>query len=281
MSEERSRETRPAAAPGPAGAPDRAAPPGKAAAPDPAAAPGPAVRYLDLPVGRFLDALSASTPEPSGGGVAALTVALAGGLCVMVAGVSAGHLPQAGSLAERARQLRDRAAPLAQADAEGYLAVLAALRARDEPAIQAALSAACAVPMQVAEIGDGVAGVAAALATSGKASVRGDAITAALLAAAGARGRGGTGPDQPDRGRQEHGCGRRRSARTRGPAPPRRPAWPPTRNRQRIRSPPGAPDHPATRAFRHPRLPPDPRRRSLRHASVATTWNVARLGSAA
>jgi formiminotetrahydrofolate cyclodeaminase len=156
-------------------------------------------RYLDLPIGRFLDALSATTPAPSGGGVAALAVAFAAGLCVMVAGLSARDLPPrdqgpgaegapgAEALAERARQLRDQAAPLAQADAEGYGAVLAAFRAGGRPGIQAALSDACAVPMEVARIGAEVAGIAATLAAGGKASVRGDAITAALLAAAGSR----------------------------------------------------------------------------------------------
>lgn len=143
--------------------------------------------YLGLPIGRFLDALSATTPAPSGGAVAALAVALAAGLCAMVAGVSAGHLPEAQSLAERARRLRDLAAPLAQADAEGYRAVLAAIRARDEQARQAALSGACAVPMQVAATGAEVAAIGATLAARGKASVRGDAITATLLAAAGSR----------------------------------------------------------------------------------------------
>ena len=48
-----------------------------------------------MAVGRFLDALSATTPDPSGGGVAALAVALAAGLCVMTAGLSARHLPEA------------------------------------------------------------------------------------------------------------------------------------------------------------------------------------------
>jgi formiminotetrahydrofolate cyclodeaminase len=169
---------------------------------------GPAADYLGLPVGRFLDALSATTPDPSGGAIAALAVAFAAGLCVMVAGLSIRHLPEpaergtgqaerpgagcpaepgAVSLAERARQLRDRAAPLAQADAEGYGAVLAALRARDEPATRAALSAASAVPMQVTQIGAEVAGIAAALAAGGNPRLRGDAITAALLAAAGSR----------------------------------------------------------------------------------------------
>jgi formiminotetrahydrofolate cyclodeaminase len=138
-----------------------------------------------MPVGRFLDALSASTPDPGGGAVAALAVTLAAGLCAMTAGLSGRHLAAADRLAEQARLLRDRAAPLAQADAEAYRAVLAAMRARD--GLDDALSQACAVPMQVAEIGAEVAAVAAAVAADGNPNVRGDAITAALLAAAGSR----------------------------------------------------------------------------------------------
>jgi len=157
---------------------------------EPQAAAPPA--YLDMTVGRFLDALSATTPDPSGGGVAALAVALAAGLCVMTAGLSARQLPEAPRLAEQARRLRDRAAPLAQADAEAYRAVIAALRARDpadpgEPRMAAALSQACVVPMEVAEIGAELAAVAAAIAAGGNPNVRGDAVTAALLAAAGSR----------------------------------------------------------------------------------------------
>jgi formiminotetrahydrofolate cyclodeaminase len=152
-------------------------------------APAP---YLDMPVGRFLDALSATTPDPGGGTVAALAVTLAAGLCVMTAGLSARRLPEAQRLAGHTRLLRDRAAPLAQADAEAYRAVLAALRARDTatanpPQIAVALSQACVVPMEVAEIGAEVAAVAAAIADGGNPNVRGDAVTAALLAAAGSR----------------------------------------------------------------------------------------------
>jgi methenyltetrahydrofolate cyclohydrolase len=138
-----------------------------------------------MAVGRFLDALSATTPDPGGGAVAALSVTLAAGLCAMTAGLSGRHLAAAERLAEQARLLRDRAAPLAQADAEAYRAVLAAMRARD--GVGDALSQACAVPMQVAEIGTQVAGLAVAVAAEGNPAVRGDAITAALLAAAGAR----------------------------------------------------------------------------------------------
>jgi methenyltetrahydrofolate cyclohydrolase len=87
--------------------------------------------------------------------------------------------------------LRDRPAPLAQADAEAYRAVIAALRARDaapgKRQMAAALSQACVVPMEVAEIGAELTAVAAAIAAGGNPNVRGDAVTAALLAAAGSR----------------------------------------------------------------------------------------------
>jgi methenyltetrahydrofolate cyclohydrolase len=139
--------------------------------------------YLDMGVGRFLDALSATTPDPGGGSVAALAVTLAAGLCMMTAGLSRRQLPTAEQLAGQARLLRDRAAPLAQADAEAYRAVLAAMRAPSGPGD--ALSRACATPMEVAEIGADVARIARTVATGGNPNVRGDAITAALLAAAG------------------------------------------------------------------------------------------------
>ena len=51
----------------------------------------------------------------------------------------------------------------------------------------AALSQASVVPMEVAEIGAELAAVAAAIAAGGNPNVRGDAVTAALLAAAGFR----------------------------------------------------------------------------------------------
>jgi len=148
-------------------------------------APAPPPAYLGMGVGGFIDALSATTPDPGGGSVAALAVTLAAGLCMMTAGLSRRQLPTAGQLAGQARLLRDRAAPLAQADAEAYRAVLAAMRAPGGPG--EALSRACATPMEVAEIGAEVAALAAAIATGGNPNVRGDAITAALLAAAGSR----------------------------------------------------------------------------------------------
>jgi formiminotetrahydrofolate cyclodeaminase len=100
------------------------------------------------------------------------------------------------------------AAPLAQADADGYRAVLTAQRraprvravsgpaefatAGGEPTdrraqIDAALAEASEVPLEVARIGAAVAALARRIASEGNPAVRGDAVAAALLAAAGAR----------------------------------------------------------------------------------------------
>jgi methenyltetrahydrofolate cyclohydrolase len=150
--------------------------------------------YLDMRVGEFLDALAAARPDPGGGSAAALSVALAAALCAMTAELSARRLAHAPELAEDARALLRRAAPLAQADADAYAGVLAAQRAPDEPAgrpreqrISAALAQASAVPLEVAEIGDRVAALAVEVAARGNPSVRGDALTAARLAAAAAQ----------------------------------------------------------------------------------------------
>jgi formiminotetrahydrofolate cyclodeaminase len=147
-----------------------------------------------MTVGEFAAALSEASPSPAGGSTAALTVTLAAGLCVMAARLSARQLPEAEQLAAEARWLRDQAAPLAQADAEAYGAVLAARRrspgGADEErraGVGAALARASEVPLEVARIGTGVAELAARLAAGGNPAVRGDAVAAALLAAAAAR----------------------------------------------------------------------------------------------
>jgi formiminotetrahydrofolate cyclodeaminase len=152
----------------------------------------PGEAYLDLPVGRFLDALAAARPDPGGGSAAALAIALAAGLCAMTARLSKARLPEAAALAAEADWLRESAAPLAQADADGYAAVMDARRLDPAApgraaALAAALSAASAVPVRIVETGVKVAGLAARLAEDGNPNLRGDAATAALLAAAGAR----------------------------------------------------------------------------------------------
>ncbi len=150
--------------------------------------------YLDMRVGEFLDELAAARPDPGGGSAAALAVALAAALCTMTAELSARRLAHAPRLAADARALLRRAGPLAQADADAYGGVLAAQRAPGESAgrsrqqrVSAALAQASAVPLEVAELGDRVAALAVEIAARGNPAVRGDALTAARLAAAAAQ----------------------------------------------------------------------------------------------
>jgi len=162
--------------------------------------------YLDRSLNEFLDVLSAGHAAPGGGSAAALTVALGASLCAMAGRLSARQLGalDAEFLVAEADRLRGSAASLVQADAEAYHDVVAALR--DEPGqdlgasdvpgpdaevrrqrIDGALSEAAAIPMEVLELAAQTARLAARLATGGNPNLRGDAITAALLAQAGAR----------------------------------------------------------------------------------------------
>jgi len=146
--------------------------------------------YLDLPVGRFLELLAGAEPAPSGGGAAALAVSMGAGLGAMAARLSARQLAgEAAALASDLERTATAAASLIQADADSYAAVIAAHRSAGPKSEQAAaaLAAAADVPMQIAELAVPVARAAARLAADGNPSLRGDAITGALLAAAGAR----------------------------------------------------------------------------------------------
>jgi formiminotetrahydrofolate cyclodeaminase len=147
---------------------------------------------LDQPVRQFLDQVAARTPAPGGGGAAALTGALAAGLVAMAARFSAAQLPGAGELADRADQLRHRAAELVDEDAHAYTRVLDAfaLPRQDEgreQRIRSALERAAAVPQEMTRIAAQVAEMAAHLAAGGNPNLRGDSVSAALLAEASAR----------------------------------------------------------------------------------------------
>jgi formiminotetrahydrofolate cyclodeaminase len=153
------------------------------------------VNYLEQPLADFLDSVASGEPAPGGGAVAAVAVALAAGLCSMAAHLSADHLADAAELAERAKRLRRRVAPLAQEDATAYGHVLAAYRTSDDEdpdvrrgRIRRALSEAADVPLTIAETGAMVAEIAARLTREGNQNLRGDAVVAALLAEAGTRG---------------------------------------------------------------------------------------------
>ncbi len=147
---------------------------------------------LALPLSDFLDAVAAREPAPGGGAVSAVVVGLAAALTSMTAQFSTARLPEAAAIAAEAEQLRARVAPLADRDAAAYGDVLAAFALpRDDPgrhgAVQRALGFAADVPLEIAEAGAAVVSLAGRLERAGNANLRGDAVTARVLAAAAVR----------------------------------------------------------------------------------------------
>jgi formiminotetrahydrofolate cyclodeaminase len=129
---------------------------------------------LEKTLAGFLEQVASRTAAPGGGAVAAVLVALGAALVEMVARFSAAE-PEI----KAAATLRSRVSALAQADADAYSAYLA------EPS-DATHSRTVAVPLEIAAIGAEVATLAADLAERGNPNLRGDAVTAALAASAGA-----------------------------------------------------------------------------------------------
>jgi formiminotetrahydrofolate cyclodeaminase len=112
----------------------------------------------------------------------------------MAARFSTSQLIDAAGRAAHADRVRTQVAALAEQDAEAYQAVLAAFalpRERDSDVrrrqIRRALERAARVPTEIAEAASGIATEAAELAERGNPNLRGDAFTAATLAAAAAR----------------------------------------------------------------------------------------------
>jgi formiminotetrahydrofolate cyclodeaminase len=144
--------------------------------------------FLDQTLTGFLDQAAARQPAPGGGSAAALTVALSAGLTAMAARFSAQQVEESEELAFQADQLRHLAAALVDEDARAYQAVLDTRRdcgAGSSTAREAAQHAAI-VPLQICELAGQTAALAARLATDGNPNLRGDAITATLLAEAAA-----------------------------------------------------------------------------------------------
>jgi formiminotetrahydrofolate cyclodeaminase len=142
----------------------------------------------------FLDTVAAETSAPGGGSVAAVVTAFAAALVAMGARFSREEWEDAAGAVAQAEALRARVLPLADEDARAYESVLVALRlptelepeARDA-ALGRALSRAADVPLAIAEAALDVAGLAAEVAERGNPNLRGDAVTAALLAEAAVR----------------------------------------------------------------------------------------------
>lgn len=150
--------------------------------------------YLNQSLDQFLDAVASREPAPGGGAVAATVLAMAAGLAGMAARFAEGRLDGAAEQAGHADRLRERAAPLAQRDADAYAQVVTAYRIPRESdpegrreRIRHALRDAAEVPAEVARIAAEVAEIAAMLARDGNPNLAGDAVTASLLAEAAAR----------------------------------------------------------------------------------------------
>lgn len=133
----------------------------------------------------LLDRVASEESVPAGGSVAAIAVAMAAGLVAKAARLSP-DWPRAAEVLEQAEALRALVAPLAQADADAYTKVLEAQRRKE--GVAEALSAAADVPARIAEAATGVASLAALAAREGNVRLRGDAVMAAELAEAAARG---------------------------------------------------------------------------------------------
>lgn len=129
-------------------------------------------------------------PAPSGGAVAAITVASAAGLVAMAARFSP-EMTGAEDMARRADALREQLGQLADEDARAYAGVLEAYRrerdARRSAAIRRALEGAADVPLAIAERAREVGELGVRVLQEGNRNLRGDAGTGVLLAHGAAR----------------------------------------------------------------------------------------------
>jgi methenyltetrahydrofolate cyclohydrolase len=133
--------------------------------------------FLDAGLKDFLDAVPARTPSPGGGAVAAVAASLAAGLTAMAARFAPDEWERRAEVVGRAEELRARAEPLADADAEAYGAFMT-VRSQEN------VERIVAIPFELAEIAAELAELAARVAAEGNPTVSGDAAAGADLAAA-------------------------------------------------------------------------------------------------
>ena len=149
-------------------------------------------RLADSSYAALLERVAANDPAPGAGPSAACTCALAAALVEMVSGVALAKGSDGASATEqrrdRAAELRAEALDLADRDMAAYTEVLAVLRRRSEPGhgerLRAALSGAADPPMAVVEIAAELTRLAADAAAEARGAVKGEAMTAAILAEA-------------------------------------------------------------------------------------------------
>lgn len=147
--------------------------------------------YLDLKLAEFLER-SAAEPAPGAGSAAAVAIALAASLVMKVARFSRESWADGAGVAAQALELRSRCPTLARDDADAWQDALAALGSPHgvdggDFELRRILDRAADLPLAIAETGADVAGLALLAAERGDASLRGEAVAAAVLAHAGVR----------------------------------------------------------------------------------------------
>jgi formiminotetrahydrofolate cyclodeaminase len=170
----------------------------------------------ESPLAGLVERVASADPAPGAGPSAAWTCALAAALVEMVCAVSlrkeADDPEETARRRDRAAALRARALELADEDVAAYTDVLAVIRRREQPGYATrlcdALSEAADPPLAIVEIAAEVTALAADAAAEARGGVRGEALTAAVLAEAVVRAglplvdlNLGGAPDDPRRAR--------------------------------------------------------------------------------
>jgi formiminotetrahydrofolate cyclodeaminase len=145
----------------------------------------------DRTLGAFGEAVAAGNPAPGGGAVSAVVAALAAALAGMVGRIALARTAQNEGLEQltaSADRLRSRLLELADEDEAAYGEVIRAKRAGNPAALAQAWREAAHVPAQVVRHCGEVAQLARRAAREGPPAAVGDAVMAALLAAAAGAG---------------------------------------------------------------------------------------------
>lgn len=152
--------------------------------------------FADLTLKEIVDAVASRDPTPGAGPSLAWTCALAAALVEMVCQVTLGK--ETGSVEviearrDRARALRATALSLADLDAAAYRQVLTVQRRRHETGhpqrLRQALAGAADPLVRIVETAHEVSDLATAAIADARGGVRGEALTALVLATSVARG---------------------------------------------------------------------------------------------
>jgi formiminotetrahydrofolate cyclodeaminase len=152
--------------------------------------------FADLSLNEIVASVAARDPTPGAGPSLAWTCALAAALVEMVSAVTLRKDPEDPPVIEarreRAHLLRITSLELADRDASAYRDVLAVQRRRDEPGhpqrLRQALADAADPLVAIVHAAREVAELAAAAAADARGGVRGESMTAVVLAEGVARG---------------------------------------------------------------------------------------------